>query len=504
MKRKGIWINDREFIQFSDPKISLSNEIATRSGAIDFYALGMYLPNPDPVLKSMGKDISVYKDLLTDGHLGGCITSRKSGVKRLEWEIDRGKAKSRPAKLVQDLFKNLDLDRIISEMLNAPLYGYQALEVIWEQVGPYWLPKDIMGKPQKWFVFDTDNQLLLRTRQNPLGMELPPRKFLLLQHDADYESPYGFPVLSRCFWPITFKKGGYKFWVTFCEKFGMPYLIGKQPRSGNPSEAADLANKLAAMVQDAVAVIPDDSSVEIMGSDVRGSSDLYDRLIQSCKGEISIAVLGQNLSTEVKGGSLAASESHMAVREDIVDGDKKLVERAFNTLIGWIFDLNFSGGERPVYSMFEEEDVDATLATRDKTLSDTGQLRFTKKYFQRAYGFEDDDIEIVEQSDTTPAGSAAAFHNGLKQAIAQSSQFAESVGTLQQDQIEVDTLATGSVGLFDSMTGPLLNIVDQATSYEDLQQRIGEAYRGIDMQKFTDLLQQALVLAHLKGRSIDG
>ncbi len=105
---------------------------SSRKGAIDFYPLSMYLPNPDIVLKKQGKDITVYNELLTDAHLGGCVASQKSGVLSLECYIDRGKAKSRHAKLIEDVFKSLDLERIVSEILNAPLFGYQILEVIWE------------------------------------------------------------------------------------------------------------------------------------------------------------------------------------------------------------------------------------------------------------------------------------------------------------------------------------------------------------------------------------
>ena len=99
MKINGLWINEHTFVAFQEEKRSLAKEIATRERSIDFYSLGMYLPNPDPVLKKMGKDITVYKELLSDAHVGSCITSRKAGVKSMLWEIDRGKSKSRQAKL---------------------------------------------------------------------------------------------------------------------------------------------------------------------------------------------------------------------------------------------------------------------------------------------------------------------------------------------------------------------------------------------------------------------
>ena len=43
-------------------KQDLVTVIATRAKAIDFWSFMHYLPNPDPVLKKMGKDISAYRE----------------------------------------------------------------------------------------------------------------------------------------------------------------------------------------------------------------------------------------------------------------------------------------------------------------------------------------------------------------------------------------------------------------------------------------------------------
>ncbi|NTU43293.1 MAG: DUF935 family protein, partial [Nitrospirales bacterium] len=400
----GIWINDRDFVSFAEAArrgSSLTEEIATRKGAFDFYSLGMYLPNPDPVLRKQGKDITVYGDLLVDDHVGACVKSRKAGVKSLEWGIDRGKAKSRQARIIEELVNDLDMENIISEMLNATLYGYQVMEVLWKRVGGLILPGAVVGKPQQWFVFDEENRLMLRTKANYNGALVPERKFLLLQYEASYDNPYGWAELSRCFWPVTFKKGGLKFWAVFMEKYGMPFLLGKLPRGLEGKEYDALAKKLEDMVQDAVAVVPDDSSIEMLtakGSG-SGSSDMYDKFLAYQDNAVSKAILGQTLTTQIgKSGSYAASETHMQVRGDIVDSDKKLIERAFNQLITWIYELNFSGGERPVFSMWEEEDVDKDLAERDEKLTasmEKSGLRLTQKYYRKGYGLEEEDIEAV-------------------------------------------------------------------------------------------------------------
>ncbi|UGD90291.1 DUF935 domain-containing protein [Escherichia coli] len=86
---RGIWVSPDEFVAFSEPQKSLTAQIASRSRAIDFYGLGMYLPNPDPILKAQGRDIRIYRELRTDPLVGGCIRRRKAALKSLsvDWSV---------------------------------------------------------------------------------------------------------------------------------------------------------------------------------------------------------------------------------------------------------------------------------------------------------------------------------------------------------------------------------------------------------------------------------
>ncbi|HBE44262.1 MAG TPA: DUF935 domain-containing protein [Deltaproteobacteria bacterium] len=485
---KKIWINEREYISLAEKKTTFAEEIATRKRSIDFYSLGMYLPNPDPVLKKQGKDITIYKELLSDGHLGGCVSSRKAGVKSLEWGIDRGKAKSRQTRLIEDLFKSLPINDIIDTILDAVFFGYQPIEVMWERAGNYILPKDVVGKPPEWFVFSQENELRFRTKDNYInGEELPDKKFLIPRHCATYQNPYGFPELSRCFWPITFKRGGMKFWVIFTEKYGMPYLIGKKPRGTSKEETDALADVLENMVQDAVAVIPDDSSVEIKeASGKSASADIYERLLEFCKTEVSIAILGQNLTTEVKGGSYAAAQSHMAVRQDIVDSDKKLVANTLNELIRWIFEINFGSGEPPVFSMWEEEDVDLDLAQRDKTLTEAG-IRFTKNYFVKAYGLEEDDIEIG----AIPQPQPQQFAENRRAPFPDQKALDNAM-----DGISPETLQNQAEGILK----PIIELIKKGESYTDIMENLVETFPDMDASVLEEMLSRAIFVSELWGR----
>ncbi|MCX5785678.1 MAG: DUF935 family protein [Elusimicrobia bacterium] len=475
-------------------------EIASRERSLDFYlSAGMPLPNPDPVLKRMGKDISVYTDLLADDHVGGCADSRAAGVLSLDWAVDNGKAQSRSAAFVKDMLDALDMPRLVAEILKAPLFGYSVLEIVWN-IGADNLvrPVSVQKKPCAWFSFDGYDKLMFRSKENPLGEILPPRKFLLASHKASYENPYGEPVLSRIFWPATFKKGGLKFWTIFIEKYGMPHVIGKNPRGTGDADTNDLLYKLENMVQDAVAVIPDDSSVEIKDFAASGGSiDAYERYLVYCEKSISKGLLGQTLTTDVGDkGSYAAAKTHMEVRGDIVTSDKKVVEQTIQQLINWTCELNFPGEPVPVYSMFAPEDVDMDQATRDKVLTDCG-VKFTPVYFQREYNLKPEDFTLIDPpgySGAAQPSNATPFAGKAPAPAAQQAEVEDPI-TAAADKLDPAALQAQIEGVL----APVLEAI-KAGDYQAMESGLIAAYPEMDTKKFQETLARAIYVSEIWGR----
>lgn len=471
-------------------KKGITEEIATRKRALNFYSLANILPDPDIVLKKQGKDIRIYKELLCDPHVFACTQSRKAGVLSLDWEINRGLDKDQNAEEIEKLLKRLDLQKIISDILDATQFGFQPLEIIWKRdKSGHIMPERVTAKPPEWFCFDDDNNLKFRTKENYYGEVVPAKKFLLAQNNPSYNNPYGERTLSRVFWNVTFKKGGLKFWVVFTEKYGMPHLIGKHPRGSTKEETNSLADMLEDMVQDAIAVIPDDSSIEIQEASKSSSAEIYEKLIDKMNTEISKAILGQTLTTEIGStGSYAASNTHMQVRQDIIDSDKKLVEGVINQLIQWIYEINFANAEVPVFELYEPEDVDLTLAQRDKILSDTG-VKFTKEYFIKNYGLEEEDFDIRE--DIIPASP------NFK-------EFKEEEEHLIPGQAQIENLfkfiTEGDLNKqAQSMLSPLIKLFESCESYEEAFELLTD--KNLHSKQFEQTIQKALFLCELQGRS---
>ena len=384
---------------------ALARQIATRARSWDGGGgMADWLPNPDPILKATGQDISTYRAMRADAHVGGCIRRRKAAVTGLETALEREGAPARVARAIEGILTDLaatpdpnepgarpGLAALIGDALDGALYGYQPLEISWGRVGSLIVPQVVQGKPPEWFCFDASNQLRFKARDSQAeGELLPPRKFLLARQDATYANPYGIADLSMCYWPWTFRKAA-RFWVAWLERYGGDFLIGKLPRSASVTEYAELTASLEAMIQDSVAAIPDDGSVEVLASaNKSGSSDAHERFLTYWRGEITIALLGSNQGMETNSTNASATAS-LEVGKDIRDGDARMVESVVNQLIRWTCAINWPAAAAPVWQMREQEEIDTERPARDKILVEAG-AQLTRAYWLRTYDLEEGDL----------------------------------------------------------------------------------------------------------------
>ena len=468
-------------------KQDLIRVIASRANAIDYWSFMHYLPNPDPVLKKMGKDISAYREILSDSHVGGCVRRRKAAIKGLEWRITpTGNEKT--DEILTALFDRLPISHIISQILDATLFGYQALEVMWESENGLLLPTAIVGKPQEWFVFDEENQLMLRTKDNSNGALVPEKKFLLATQQADFLNPYGRADLAMCFWAATFKKGGFKFWLEFMEKYGSPWLVGKHPRQAQIHEIDELLDSMEKMLGTAVAAIPEDSSIDLKESASKGaSSQVFDDFLRYCKSEIAIALLGQNQTTEAE-ANRASATAGLEVTRDIRNDDASLVEGVFNQLLAWICELNFNVETLPAFELFEQESIDKLQAERDKILTEIG-VSFTEQYIHRTYGFEEGDIVMQEISPNPSLQKKGTDKVDFAEPIPKS--VIETIG----EQLEIEGEAH-----VEHWLQSIRDQLGQAESLEDFRNQLDSLIPELSYAEYGELLAWGSTAAQFAGR----
>ncbi len=492
----------------------IGGEIATRARAMGEYAGWMnQLPNPDPILKARGIDISKYRELLSDGSLSGAVKSRKSALQSMEWGLNRAKSKSRKARLVEDHLKTLDHHRLRSQMFEASLFGYVPIEICkWEVINGVRLPTRIEQKPQEWFAFDNQNRLLFKSKDNWQGEVVPDYQFLCPTNDASYANPYGIGDLSRCFWPSIFKRNGYSFWVTFGERYGMPWVIGKLPRGLDPKEYDALNDRLASMVQDAVAVVPTDADVNLLEAGGKsGSVDVYSRLVEFCKAEMSVVMRGHEGATNSTAGKLGGSDTATKVMDEIRDGDARMCEAAYNQLVRWIYKLNWpSETDIPTFDIWEKKDVDQELATRDATLTEKLGVKFKKVYISEAYDLPQDQFDIEEPKPTAPPaenpaakpepGAAVPPKVVVKKKFALPVTFAQQSDAAMALEDAVNSIPAEELqSMMDKLLKPVWKLLQKGTTAEEIQKALVEAYPLMDDDQILTLMTQPIFVADIVG-----
>lgn len=389
-------------------KYDLSKNIAN----MGWGQLTKILPDPDKILQKAGKSIDAYRDLMIDEHLYSVRQQREMKLQSMLWELYQEESPENIYSVVNDALQSVKIYNLVRDIMDARFMGTAVIEIMWEMRNGYWLPSGFELKPIEWFKLRPDLtwRMYLPSAGGTQaltgdGEELPEYKFLIVQNAPTPLEPYGEKILKRCFWPVTFKRGGLKFWAKFTEKYGMPQLIGKLP-TGTPQEKVDnLLNALQNMFEDAVGVIPSDGSIESMNAAGTANSDNYHSYLQYLENSISKAVLTQTLTTQLgDSGSYGATKSHADTLEDLAKADAQFVAEAMDTLIRYIVELNFSAVPKdlPKFVMYFEDETDKVLAERDKILSEIG-VKFNSKYIERAYNIPEDEFTIEGAITPAPA-----------------------------------------------------------------------------------------------------
>ena len=384
-------------------KIPYLPEISTRAVAWDYWRVQLALPNESEVLKKMGQNIEAVDELLVDARVKAALNNRRAGMGSLQWTLDQNKAPIRAFKLINKILDAQPVNDIMAEMMMACFYGYNVTEVIWEAKDSLILPTNLTGKAQRWFVYSDTNELRIKTKASMVqGEPLPPRKFLVTRFHPRYDDPYAGreALFNACYWPVKFRRVIMQWSMQFLEKYGMPWLDVTMEGGLQQDRLTEIVSTIQKTYQDGIIAHPDNTKIEKMDMDDSKTVENYVKWLDVLNREIDMAILGTNLTTEVKGGSFAATTAHMGVRDDIVQEDIRMVEASFNQLIEWIAWFNFpSDMDLPKFKLYKSEPPTKERAEID-TMTTAMGVKLKKEYYSRTYGYNDEEFDLVEPQAT--------------------------------------------------------------------------------------------------------
>ncbi len=354
--------------------------------------------------------------------------------------------------------------------------------------------------PPARFAFSTeDNSLRLLTKARPVqGEPVPPMRFLLSRHMPSFSNPHGVAVFSSCFWPYTFKHGGFRYLVAFAEKFGLPWVIGKYPTGSDDAQATELLKHLEHLILAATAVVPSDAEITIEsgGGGTRGATP-QERLIALSNAELSKALTSQTLATEIQGqGSRAASETHRGRERAVNQSDREIVSATLNRLYRWITDLNLGPDvPAPRHEFYEESEARQGWADLLDTARHYLPVSQSEAYERLGLTPPKEGEELIGSSPAEPAGgefrSSRATEFAADDPADPFEQALEAAIKAADDPGEAESLS-------QDLARPLLDAADKDP--EMILARLAELYPKLEADQLQDLLGRVLFAAEMWGR----
>lgn len=486
----------------------IKNEIATTRDGRDItrgYVDGLpLLPSTDRLLALKGNgDLVIYQEVLRDDQVKACFGQRVRAVTSRPWEVKAGGTKridKLAAEFIDEQIKKIAFDDITEKMLYGVFYGYAVAEPLYAvDDGKIVLDMTRGGvrvRDRRRFGFAPDMSLRLRTSANPMGEELPDKKFWSFATGSDHDDePYGLGLAHWLYWPVFFKRSGVKFWLIFLEKFGSPTAVGKYP-SGTPKEEQDkLLAALQAIQTDSAIIFPEGMVAELLEATRGGTADytsLYDRMDAA----IARVTLGQTASTQGTPGKLGNDDLQGDVRADIVKADADLVCMSFNaTVVKWLVEWNFPGAALPqVWRKCEDEEDANTTSERDERITKMG-FKPTLKYIKDQYGGEW--IEVKQVNAPTRAAGFIGKPRSDAQFAEDDVQFADQVALdVAIEAIAPDMLQGQSIVALK----PVLEMIADSADYAEVYTALAGIFPQMDTQQLEEAMARAMFVAEVWGR----
>ena len=402
--------------------------------------------------------------ILADLTVTQCDVSRKSVTEKKEIQIVCDDEK------IKDEFKKIFNPDVVSQILETYLYGLNVFEVNYKEKEGLVYPR-LVQRDFRQFKFNDASEFVF----NAGGSEqsIPPLKVIYALNRANFRKVYGDGLLKKLYFPVKMKNASLKFWFRFLEKFGSPWAIAKT--SYEPDE---MAAEVQAMLSGDSAVIDTDEEITL----VQPTSNVdFTRLPAYLDNQISKAILGANLTSDVKEGSYAAAKTHNEIREDLAANDGKILVFVMNKAISFFKEINGYNGE--LYAkLFDEDAPNTERAARDKTLYDMG-FTPTKKYITSAYNIELDDNEQAQEKDRNLKANKANL-TALKGSLKALDRFDKATDEMDIEDGEIEAA--------------LNKLIASSETYEEAFDKLYELY-DLPFEKLEPLMFKVVANAQMLG-----
>jgi phage gp29-like protein len=270
------------------------------------------------------------------------------------------------ADFVRSNIQQIKWRKTLTNILRGRIYGVSIMEKIFiKSDGKIWID-EINRIPDAKIEFnagqmgvssyeDRYGELILRKGMGDRVWVSDYRNKLVVSVDKDDVGYYDFSGVMRVVarWYVI-KAFAIQSWAQFAEKYGFPIptiTMSKENLEANKSAAIKV---LSSIGPNRYALLMEGMELEIKDGAGANNVEVFGRLIELCNTEMAIAINGQNLTSEVKGGSFAASQTHKEILSDITKSDLEFLDEVVNDqIVDQLVRINFPDLPYELYPVYQ-------------------------------------------------------------------------------------------------------------------------------------------------------
>lgn len=456
-----------------------------------------------------------------DSAIGSAFGTRKRAILTLDYRVAEPRnATPQEVKLTEeadDLIKGLDeFEDLLIDMMDAVGHGFSAIEVEWELINGLQYPVSFTHRPQTWFLWDKDDNLMLKTPSNQQGEALWPLGWVVHTHKNRSVQAARNGLFRTLAWLYMFKHYSLHDFAEFLELYGLPIRIGKYGAGATDKEKATLLRAVAEIGHNAAGIMPDGMSIEITQATSSGTNDPFMRMIEWCEKSAARLILGQTLTSGADGNAStnALGKIHNEVRRDLLVSDaKQLAQTITKQIIQVFLQINFPNVDPRRLPSFEFDTREiADLGTFAEALPKLVQIGVSipEPWAREKLAIPDaqdgEDLLAMVQPPALQAALSAQGCTCCNGTAHRKAALSANVETNDEQQ-----LLDGAID--EALQSPDFNaqlnpMVKQAVaalmncdSYEEASAALTALYPKLDNSQFQTYMQQALYLTDLLGQA---
>jgi len=325
-----------------------------------------------------------------DGYFMGLLHKRKAGPKSLKWDIRLPlEFKITPTEKQQlaetkTRFRKSHIFDIFEDVVDGVTYGMGAIKPTWENTSY----GSMITKMKTYDVSDLDyddddNNGLMELSESKSGnlikKKLDPETHFLIRHNPKKNRSNYIGSYMRSAMLLSYLKYHTRWdWRDLNKRYGVPSTYATYPEhvGDNKPKIQELIEMVEKLKNDAVAVFPE--YVKLLHDEAlkTSSTDSFEKFVAAANTELAVLVQGQNLTTEVNGGSYAASTTHKEESNLIVVGEdvEKIIKVTNNQYLKTDYQLNYGEPRNDHFEIYlvvdEQEDYESNSRIITNLFSD--------------------------------------------------------------------------------------------------------------------------------------